>query len=488
MRRFGLLFSIVLPVLLSALASGCGFGERSDILLVVRAEDAVSRAIADAYASARNVPENRILELKLSMSPGTIEIDAETYLREIAAPIERHLESEDPDADISILITTRGLPLRIGHCDSSAPGYPRNCQSAAVDAALAQLGRTGDEGLAFVRVENPFFRDPRRFERFREDTPDGALRFLVARLSAMPSPKDSPGAPPRALLDMLDRAPMPSATPPLWQVVSENLRSDRTAAAAALLDSIEDQLPRLGHRVCDPCATTGSDQRATGIVLHSGAQGGTAEPAGGRLAYPGLVIGLDGTRADRGRESESPFDRFVTHWLERGAGAISTHLAGPSLPDVTRPTAQLSSLARGSSTIEAHFKSVPQLGWVNVFIGDPLLRLDDEALADDGARDQDRDGVADAEDNCRADPNADQRDTNADGLGNVCDPDVNDDGRVITSWGMIYPVDRRGDLEIISLTARNGPYDEHHDLDGDGRVDERDLARAQLWLFRTPGR
>jgi hypothetical protein len=37
------------------------------------------------------------------------------------------------------------------------------------------------------------------------------------------------------------------------------------------------------------------------------------------------------------------------------------------------------------------------------------------------------------------------------------------------------------------LTARNGPYNPDHDLDGDGQVNERDLALAQLWLFRPPG-
>ena len=39
----------------------------------------------------------------------------------------------------------------------------------------------------------------------------------------------------------------------------------------------------------------------------------------------------------------------------------------------------------------------------------------------------------------------------------------------------------------VTLTARNGPYDPNHDLDGDGRVDEHDLLRVQLALSRPPG-
>jgi len=493
MRRPGLPLPILLPVLLPALFLGCGFGDRSDILILVRAGDPVSRAIAADYAEARDVPENRILELTLSADRDAIEIDTETYLREIATPIERHLEIADPGGEIAVLITTRGLPLRIGHCDPEAAHYPKDCRSAAVDAALAQLGRTGAEGLASARVENPFFRDLRSFEQFRTDSPESALRFLVARLSASGESRGGTEGSPPVLADMIDRSPPPASAAtraaPLWRVVSENSRSSRTAAASALLDSIEDQLPLFGHRVCDGCAAAEEHAHPTGIILQSDVPDRPTEPASNRLAYPGFVIRLDGTPIDRepGRGAGSDFDRFVTRWFARGAGAISTHVADPSLPDVTRPTALLTALVRGSSAVEAHFKSVPQLGWVNVFVGDPLLALPDDARMDEDTRDQDRDSVADAEDNCRDDPNADQRDTNADGFGNACDPDVDDDGLVETSWGAIYPVDRRGDLEAISLTARNGPYDEDHDLDGDGRVDERDWSAPSSGSFEHPG-
>ncbi|MCP4906569.1 MAG: hypothetical protein GY910_16465 [bacterium] len=488
MRRQRLFPSILLPILLTALASGCGFGDRPEILLLVRGGDPLSHAIAEAYAKARNIPTDRILQLTLSTDRRAIEIDAETYLREIAAPIERHLKLTDPDGEITILITTRGLPLRIGSCDATAPEYPRKCQSAALDAALAQLGRTGEGAPAFARTENPFFRDPRSFARFRRDLPRTALRFLVARLSAAPDSTDAGRAAPRAIQDLLDRPPPPeSASPPLWRVVSDNPRNDRSVATSALFDEIEDRLPLFGHHVCDGCPAPRSNERASGIVLQSEPPPRSSKQEIEPLAYPGVVIRLDGASVPPGAKG-SPLDRLTTLWFARGAGAISTHLADPGLAGVTRPTEQLAALARGHTAIEAHFKSVPQLGWMNVFVGDPLLTLPEESVLEEDARDQDHDGVPDPEDNCRDDSNADQRDTNDDGLGNLCDPDVDDDGRVDTSWGAIYPVDRRGDLEAITLTARNGPYDENHDLDGDGRVDERDLIRARLWLFRTPGR
>jgi hypothetical protein len=42
-------------------------------------------------------------------------------------------------------------------------------------------------------------------------------------------------------------------------------------------------------------------------------------------------------------------------------------------------------------------------------------------------RDADHDGLIFSRDNCLLSPNRNQRDTNADGIGNACDADLNDD-------------------------------------------------------------
>lgn len=464
--------------------AGCGWSERTDVLLLLREGDDAGLAIARAWADRYSIPERRILPIAVAASgeadadPGTngepVSIEPQVYLDRVAQPLERYLAAEDPDDEIRLLVTTPGLPLWIGRCDDTVEQHPRSCEGAAFDAALAQLGRTGDAATAFRRSPNPYYQSLEPFAEVRAREPGHPLRFLVARL-ARPGPRREDAA-----------ASSDPEEPPLWRVIDRASTATRPPAAAALLEPVGERLARHGHRVCDGCEGALGDAPAQGLVLASRAR---PEDLGAiRLSPPGLLIALGG--AGRGASTSAgwadAYERFLTGWQARGAVAISTHLSDPTLAGVTRPADQLDAWARGRSAVEAHFASVPQLGWLNVFVGDPLLSFPGPRVeGPDG--DRDGDGVADARDNCLTEPNADQRDSDGDGFGNRCDPDVDGDGLVTTSWGAIYPVDARGDLEAITLTARNGPYDPSHDLDGDGRVDERDLVLARLWLFRPPG-
>jgi hypothetical protein len=90
------------------------------------------------------------------------------------------------------------------------------------------------------------------------------------------------------------------------------------------------------------------------------------------------------------------------------------------------------------------------------------------------AADTDGDGIADATDNCTLLANADQRDTNGDGFGNLCDPDLNDDGVVNFS--------DLGLLKEVFFTV-----DPHADFNGDGSVNFADLGTMKAFFFLPPG-
>jgi len=88
--------------------------------------------------------------------------------------------------------------------------------------------------------------------------------------------------------------------------------------------------------------------------------------------------------------------------------------------------------------------------------------------------DSDNDGVTNDIDNCSWTPNADQRDTNADGLGNACDPDLNNDDTV-----------NFGDLNLFKSVFMTADPDA--DLNGDGTVNFGDFSILQDFWLQPPG-
>lgn len=101
------------------------------------------------------------------------------------------------------------------------------------------------------------------------------------------------------------------------------------------------------------------------------------------------------------------------------------------------------------------------------------------AAAAEGAQDTDGDGVPDDFDNCIDLPNgfndlSNQVDTDGDGFGNRCDPDLNQDGLIAGRDWSIF---------LSSL----GTTDPLTDLDGDGVIAGGDINIFGSFLNRPPG-
>jgi hypothetical protein len=88
--------------------------------------------------------------------------------------------------------------------------------------------------------------------------------------------------------------------------------------------------------------------------------------------------------------------------------------------------------------------------------------------------DTDADGIPDDSDNCTQIANEDQRDTNADGIGNVCDPDL--DGDCVVNFNDL------GLLKSVFFTP-----DPDADFDGSGSVNFGDLGVVKAFFFLPPG-
>ncbi|MDH5389208.1 MAG: DUF5011 domain-containing protein [Gammaproteobacteria bacterium] len=88
--------------------------------------------------------------------------------------------------------------------------------------------------------------------------------------------------------------------------------------------------------------------------------------------------------------------------------------------------------------------------------------------------DADNDGLLYLNDNCTEQGNADQRDTDADGFGNVCDSDLNGDG-IVNSL----------DLGLFKQTMFSANLDS--DINGDGIVNSLDIGLFKQMYFKEPG-
>ena len=91
-----------------------------------------------------------------------------------------------------------------------------------------------------------------------------------------------------------------------------------------------------------------------------------------------------------------------------------------------------------------------------------------------GSPDSDGDLITDDVDNCKFVSNADQRDTDGDGYGNVCDGDFNNDGIV-----------NFADLAILKSWFNSADPDA--DLNGDGVVNNIDLSIMKQMFGQAPG-
>ncbi len=83
--------------------------------------------------------------------------------------------------------------------------------------------------------------------------------------------------------------------------------------------------------------------------------------------------------------------------------------------------------------------------------------------------DSDADGIGDPVDNCKVAPNASQTDTNADGFGNRCDADYDDNGMVgISDYGML--------LGAFGTTTGMPGFDPEFDLNDNGVIGGGEVA------------
>lgn len=160
---------------------------------------------------------------------------------------------------------------------------------------------------------------------------------------------------------------------------------------------------------------------------------------------------------------------------------ITLRHLGLSLMDVTNGGSLLAdseSLIDNTQTIAwdelvagHHYRLLVRSMEASNFRGDYALAWQRRATRD---TDTDVDGVPERLDNCTLVANANQRDTDGDDYGNICDPDFNQNS-------VVDPTD------FSRLKAKLGSASVHEDLNGNGIVDPTDFILLKSYLGKTPG-
>lgn len=481
---------------------GCGESTPSppeqhpNVLVIVNGESELSVAIGRYYMQRRGIPEEQRLDLAIPIENPSLTTSAHQPIRrkdfdaKVRHPIEHFLEMKGWKQRIDTLVTTKGVPLRVAETAGTQADFTQRT-TAALDAELAILfsGETGSAG--FSATPNPFYGATTPFRNWREANPDAALRYLVGRLTGYSSEIDEATGVPVDIKHLIDDAQGTNAGA-VWLIDMDPDQWDKRSAGndillAPAVDALRGlNLPVIHDRTSKVVAEIESiagyaswgSNDTHAVTPYYGLVNGRRVP--GRFASRSIAVDLVSTNARSFSEPPKYGQSLIADLVRAGLDGAAGNALEPTLSAIASPSILLGSYARGVRAAESFYRALPYLGWAGLYIGDPLMTIGRPAK-DNG--DLDGDGVGDVRDNCIWLPNWDQRDTNEDGFGNACDPDIDNDGYVESSNGE----DPHTDIERIQRATHHGLYVPEHDLDGNGIVDEHDTRRAIMFRGLPPG-
>jgi uncharacterized protein (TIGR03790 family) len=199
-------------VVLSFVTGSCSAAERNSVLVITNSESPISMAIGNYYAAARKIPRENIVQLKIPLRDAKLGDRADetitdtNYQRLIRRPLEEWIEERGLRDSLEILVTTKGIPLRVSGNKPVMTDWLRTASVASVDAELSLLFSDSAGSAGIVDSINPFFDARLPFREFREQNPGTSLQYMVARLTGYGNDLDVASGLPRDIKNLIDAA------------------------------------------------------------------------------------------------------------------------------------------------------------------------------------------------------------------------------------------------------------------------------------------
>ena len=341
-------------------------GQTGDnVLVVVNSQSDVSKRIGKLYAELRSVPSRNVCSIE---TPPEETIDRAVYESDVEAPVASCLEEL---SSILYIATTKGVPLRIRGSQG------RSATAAAVDSELTLLARAEPHPLAGW-VANPYFR-----QRYADFSTEKHQLYPVTRLTGY-NYDDVEAMLRRSLVAkdegrvILDVAPIQPASGNDWL---------KQAARALPLDRVElDQNNAVVYDRENVIAYAGWGQndvqrrvdrrRWLGFEWLPGAVAVEYVSTSARTFVEPPTDWTIGTWQDEPSTFFAGSPQSMTGDLIReGASAAAGHVFEPYLMAIPRPFYVFPAYLEGKPLAEAFYVGMPYLSWMNIVVGDPLMRL-----------------------------------------------------------------------------------------------------------------
>jgi uncharacterized protein (TIGR03790 family) len=343
------------------------------VLVVANESVPGSVQIAEEYLTARAIPKDHLLRLKISTSE---EVTVAEFDEQIQAPIARWLAAESAQDRILFIVLTKGVPLRL------AGSKGRQGTAASVDSELSLLYRrlTGIPVPTAGPIPNPYFAgtadDLTAVKPFSRATQD---IYLVTRLDGF-TVADAQALVRRSLTAVKDgRIVLDTPLAPRDARVGWIEGTSARLTAAGFADRVV--LETSGRAVQNEAGVLGyvswgsNDPalhvRHPNLTFVPGALASMFLSADARTFVEPPAAWKPGPLLPDNAYAGSS-QTLIGDLIRGGLTGVAGQVGEPYLDGAVRPDVLFPAYLKGFTLAESFYLATPYLSWQTVIVGDPL--------------------------------------------------------------------------------------------------------------------